>query len=332
VASAVRDRHLAILILQLLCGAAIIAFSSAEFALAQSDPESTGPSAFHFVAVGDMPYRVPADFKRLENLIADVNDDKPAFTVHVGDVKNGFLNCSTNYFLTIRGYFDSFDGPLIYTPGDNDWADCDRALAGGYDTRERLRELRRIFFDVPLSMGGAPIPVRRQSDSANHPDMAENATWSHGGVTFATVHMVGSNNNLVDDRWEFETRNTANIEWIRAAFRIAVEIDSAGIVLMFHADIFSSNAPRQSFKDAKDAIAQGAEMFDRPVLLINGDAHIYGMDNPIRDSRSDGQNRKIKRVIVFGGAKIHAVRVSVDPKSPRLFTVEPLIVKANLAD
>lgn len=48
--------------------------------------------------------------------------------------------------------------------------------------------------------------------------------------------------------------------------------------------------------------------------------------------RSGGENRKITRVIVFGGSKIHAVRVSVDPKSPRLFTVEPLIVKDNLAD
>lgn len=322
-------RRFKILILLLLCGAGVIASSPAGPALAKSDPK---PTVFHFVAFGDMPYRTPADFERLENVIAGVNDDKPAFSVHVGDVKSGFSNCSTDYFLTIRNYFDSFDGPLIYTPGDNDWADCDRVLAGGYDTRERLGELRRIFFDKPLSMGNTPVPVKRQSDTANHPDMAENATWSHGRVTFATVHMVGADNNLDDDREEFDTRNAANIEWIRIAFRTALENDSAGIVLMFHADIFSSHAPRQSFADAKAAIAKGAEMFDRPVLLINGDAHTYGVDNPIRDSRTGGRNRKITRVIVFGNAEMHAIRVFIDPELPRLFMVEPLIIKANLAD
>ena len=327
-----RDRHLVILILQLLCGAAVIVFSPAGLALAQSDPEPADLSVFHFVAFGDMPYRAPADFERLENLIAGVNDDKPAFTVHVGDVKSGLSNCSTDYFLTIRSYFDSFDGPLIYTPGDNDWADCDRVLAGGYDTRERLGELRRIFFNTPLSMGRVPVSVTRQADGANHPDMAENATWLHGGVTFATVHMVGADNNLGDDRKEFDTRNAANIEWIRTTFRTALENDSAGIVLMFHADIFSSHAPRRSFADAKAAIAENAEIFDRPVLLINGDAHTYGTDNPIRDSRTGGRNRKITRVIVFGNARMHAVRVSIDPALPGLFAVEPLIIKANLAN
>jgi hypothetical protein len=106
-------------------------------------------------------------------------------------------------FLTIRGHFDSFDGPLINTPGDNDWADCDSILAGGYDTHERLCDLRRVFFAGTLNMEGAPIPVSRQVDGAGHPEMTEIITWPHGWVTFASVHMITADNNPGNDREEF---------------------------------------------------------------------------------------------------------------------------------
>ena len=55
-----------------------------------------GEAGFNFVVFGDMPYRMPGDLKRLENLIAVVNAEKPAFSVHVGDVKSGLASCSTD--------------------------------------------------------------------------------------------------------------------------------------------------------------------------------------------------------------------------------------------
>ncbi len=309
-----------------------IAFATAVLSYAAADPVSAQSSErepFHFVAFGDMPYRTPGDFARLENLISGVNEDRPPFSVHVGDIKNGILNCSTDYYLAIRKYFDSFDSALVYTPGDNDWADCDRILAGGYDTRERLAELRRVFFAGPFSMGREPMPLIRQADAAGHPDMVENALWNYGGVIFATVHMVGTDNNLGDDREEFEARNAANIAWIETAFRKAIETNNAGVVLMFHADIFSSRAPQESFANAISAIAAGAELFRRPVLLINGDSHSFGIDNPVRHSVTGLKNRKITRVIVFGDDKMHAVQISVNPESPDLFSIKPLIIKNN---
>lgn len=290
-------------IFRLAIAGAGLALTPASFACAQE----AGKAGFDFIVFGDMPYRTPGDFKRLENLIADVNADEPAFSVHVGDVKSGLVNCSTNYFMTIRSYFDSFDGALIYTPGDNGWADCDRMLAGGYDTRERLAELRRIFFSQPHSLGRTPISLTRQAKGDGHPDMPENATWDYGGITFATIHMVGYDNNLADDRKEFETRNAADIAWIEAAFQHAAANSRAGIVLFFHADIFSAGAPKESFAGPIAAITAAAEAFGRPVLLINGDSHIYGIDNPIRRSGTGHRNRKIKRVIVFGNVRMHAV-------------------------
>jgi len=297
-----------------------------------SSAQEAGEADFNFIVFGDMPYRMPGDLKRLENLIALVNAEEPAFSVHVGDVKSGLANCSTDYYLTIRSYFDSFDGALIYTPGDNDWADCDRILAGGYDTRERLAELRRIFFSESSSMGGTPISLTRQAKGDGHPDMPENAIWDYGGITFATIHMVGYDNNLTDDRKEFEARNAADIAWIEETFQHAVENSRAGIVLLFHADIFSTGAPKESFAGPIAAITAAAEAFGRPVLLINGDSHIYGIDNPIRRSDTGRRNRNIKRVIVFGNARMHAVMVTVKPGTPDLFSVNPLIIENNNTD
>ncbi len=48
--------------------------------------------------------------------------------------------------------------PLVYVPGDNEWTDCGRARACGYDPRERLAWLRRRAF-------GAGIAEARESGS-----------------------------------------------------------------------------------------------------------------------------------------------------------------------
>jgi len=271
-----------------------------------------------------MPYSIPADIGPFETLLAGINESEPVFVVHVGDIKNGISQCSDTHYETIRGYFDSVDPPLIYTPGDNDWADCDRFLAGSHDTRERLATLRRVFFPETQSLGRNPLTLLRQADLAAYPDMVENAIWHHGGITFATLHLVGSDNNLFDDPTEFEARNSANLDWIATAFAAASERASIGAVLMFHADIFSRRAPPAAFAGTIAAIAAAAETFDRPVLLVNGDAHVFGIDTPIRRSDTGRANSKITRVIVFGGSEIRAVKVTVDPNSPALFTAGPL--------
>lgn len=306
-----------------------VAFSPVICASPRADGHESGPAAFHFIAFGDMPYHMPGDTARFEELLAGINEARPVFSVHVGDIKSGTSNCSTDRYQIIRTYFDSIDSPLIYTPGDNDWSDCDRIFAGGYDSNERLAELRRIFFPQAQSMGRNPIPLLRQADQGVYPDMVENAIWHHGGITFATVHIVGSDNNLSDDRAEFEARNRANLDWIATAFRMASERGSIGAAILFHADIFSRRAPPAAFADTISAITAGAEAFGRPVLLVNGDAHIFGVDNPIRHNETRRVNRNITRLIVFGGSEIRAVRVSVDPLNPKLFSILPLIINDN---
>ena len=57
-----------------------------------------GERAFSFVALGDMPYSVPNDYARFDRLIAEINRLKPAFSVHVGDIKSGSSACTDEAF------------------------------------------------------------------------------------------------------------------------------------------------------------------------------------------------------------------------------------------
>ena len=82
---------------------------------------------FTFVALGDMPYGKPAKvYAPFKTLIGQVNALKPAFTIHIGDIKSGSTPCSDKMLRDQFDFMNSFENPLVYTPGDNEWTDCHR--------------------------------------------------------------------------------------------------------------------------------------------------------------------------------------------------------------
>lgn len=287
------------------------------------------PEPFHFVAFGDMPYDTPGDYARMRNVVDAINAARPAFAIHVGDLKGGGRSCDEETYERVKPYFDAVDPALVYTPGDNDWADCDRLAAGGYDTRERLAFLRRLFFAEPRSFGIAPIALERQSDADPGNGLPENLVWERDGIVFATVHVVGSDDNLSDDRDEFEARRAANLAWIDDIFARAAALDSPAVVIAYHADMFRPFASWTAFGGIRTAFARAAESFGRPVLLIHGDGHSYTVDKPLGLPGSDRSLPNVTRLEVFGEEQMHAVRIDVDPGAVEVFTVTPLYVEAN---
>lgn len=280
------------------------------------------PKGFQFIALGDMPY-YRGDHKRFKKLIAAINQTKPAFSIHVGDLKSGGSSCDTQIDRA-RPYFDLFENPLVFTPGDNDWTDCHRRAAGGSDPLERLAYVRALFFPGPQSLGKNPMPLIRQSDTTEFGTMVENARWQMGGVTFATVHLVGHDNNIGRDRREFLARDKANVAWIEAAFAQAGEQDSLGLVLALHADMFGLFTDKRGFVNILAAIESGAGEFARPVLLINGDSHVYRVDKPLRGADSGQRIENVTRLQVFGARNVRAVQIAVNPENPALFDIKPL--------
>lgn len=299
-----------------------------------------GDMAFSFVALGDMPYKVPDDIAKFDRLIAAVNGLAPAFTLHVGDIKAGSTPCTDAELQRAFEQIQTFEGAVVYTPGDNEWTDCHRAEAGGFDPRERLAKLREIFFAEPgTSLGRAPIALGSQGRLM--PDYAayiENSRFDRNDVHFISVHVTGSNNGFeardLGAAAEFLARDRANVAWIDAGFARAREADARAVVVFMQAEFDQARLPngampRQSgFTNVLDAIERGAQAFGRPVLVVNGDEHFIEL-KPLRNSRGRPITNVLK-LMVYGENDVHAVRVVVDPDSPGVFGFVPLLVPENL--
>jgi len=299
-----------------------------------------GERAFSFVALGDMPYSLPGDIGKFDRLIAAVNKLKPAFTIHVGDTKSGATPCSDTEFQRILDQLQTFEGPLVYTPGDNEWTDCHRRDAGGFDPRERLAKLRAMFFAQPgRSLGKTPLDIESQAQAMPaHAVYVENARFARNDVQFVSVHVVGSNNGFEAQdpaaAAEFFARDKANVAWIDESFKRAQTASAKAVVIFMQAEFdqarFPNGAmPRQSgFTGVLDAIERGARAFGGPVLVVNGDEHFIEL-KPMRNSRGKVIPNVLK-LMVYGEDDVHALRVIVDPDSPGVFGFVPLIVPENV--
>jgi hypothetical protein len=111
---------------------------------------------FDFALIGDLPYR-PGQGEKFDTMIDELNSEKVALTIHVGDIKSGSSRCDDEVYETEYARFNTFRQPLVYTPGDNEWTDCHRVAAGAYDPLERLAFLRVVFLRT------RPIPRREAS-------------------------------------------------------------------------------------------------------------------------------------------------------------------------
>lgn len=290
---------------------------------------------FAFVAFGDMPYcderamdRCPAEEARLAALMAAINAERPAFSVFLGDTIGGWEHCTDARLLRALGWMALADHPLVYTPGDNEWVDCARPRAGGFDPEERLALLRIRYFPRAESLGRRPMPLRRQGDAQPaHARFVENAAWTHGGVGFVTLHLPGSNNNFpsvpgegpplqlgAHALAEHSARNAANIAWLETAFAEAARTGAPALVVMIQADLFYARRCGRGYaggyRDTIAALDRNARAFARPVLLLNGDGHFFLDDHPIAGLPN------LRRVMVPGERDVRAVRVDVDTAAP----------------
>ena len=291
---------------------------------------------FIFAAMGDTPYNLPGDFERFGRLIERINSARPAFTLHIGDIKPGNTLCSDEHFAKISEMFSTFNAPLIFTPGDNEWTDCHRADNGGFDPIERLAKLREMFFANPAqSLGREKLALHHQGTDSEHKAYIENRRWERAGVVFATLHVVGSNNNLQRDQTavsEYIARNAANLAWMASTFAQATKQNAKGVVLVFQADPGWEHDGREDrragFTETLDALRKHARAFGKPILVIHGDKHLLVIDKPLYQARQLIYN--VTRLMVFGATEVQGVIVNVDPDDADLFSFKTLTVPENI--
>ena len=307
---------------------------------------------------GDLPYS-SAQAAVIPNLIADMNAHKLKFIAFDGDLKAGSNSqCDDNLYNQAYVWFSMFNAPAMFTPGDNDWVDCDRPSNGGYNSRDRLDRERQIFFSSPLSLGQHRIKQDVQTaklclSAANTMvGCVENRRWTLGGVTYATINIQGSCNNLCDtapDPAEYAARNAANIAWVQATFADAKSRGSVGVMLITQADpgFDLSDVTRAPLRDPKTLaetdgnpdgfqdflVAMRSEViaFGKPVAYVHGDSHYFRIDKPLLDA-SGKRIQNFTRVETFGDHQengtndVQWLKVSIVPSSREVFSFQPMTV------
>ena len=284
-----------------------------------------GAPEFEIGLIGDLPYTAEEE-RKTEVLFREMNSERLAFVVHVGDIKSGSAPCTDELFFRERERFESSAHPLFYVPGDNEWTDCART---GYDPLERLERLREIFFEGDESLGEEKIPLTRQGT-----DYPENVRWSYGGVTFVGLNLPGPNNNYEGAPGEYESRNEANLEWLREGFERATADGSSALMVAFQANPGFELPPeeRTGYNDLLAALEEETVAFGRPVVLVHGDTHIQRIDKPMTSSTSGERVENFTRVETFGSPEVGWVRAGVDTSDPEVFTFRPESVKENTTE
>ena len=317
---------------------------------------------------GDLPYSDLQAQVGVPNLIADMNAQKLAFTVHDGDLKAGNGTpgsvtptiCSDALYEQALGFFNSLHAPAVLTPGDNDWTDCDRASNGGFNSLERLDHERKLFFSTPFSLGQKRMLQEVQTTplclGASGPvPCVENRRWSHRGVTYVTLNIQGSCNNLCDtapDPAEFAARNRANIAWMRDAFRDAIGRGSAAVMIIAQADpgfdlsdgtraplrnprtLAETDGQPDGFQEFLIALRDEVTAFRKPVAYVHGDSHYFRIDKPFQDS-AGRRLENFTRVETYGDNQgngnndVNWLKVHVDARSREVFSYQPQVVPGN---
>jgi len=298
-------------------------------------PAPSPPGRFSFAAFGDAPYHSWEEVQ-YHLVLRDLEANDLAFALNVGDIF--WRPCSDELYRRSLGWFNGLRHPVVYTPGDNEWMDCWEPGSGEYRPQERLERIRQIFFADPTrSLGGHPLLLASQAGREPHAAFVENARWSHEGLVFATVHLIGSDNGTIafpgrttDDDEAVKQRTRAATAWLRETFVEADQVGAPAVVIAFHANPGfekpAQDPERVAFEPFLTALEEEAERFSRPILVVHGDGHEYLVDRPLVRRTSGRRLENLTRVQVPGSPEVGWVRVTVTTALPDPFTFEERVV------
>ncbi len=267
------------------------------------------------------------------------------------------MPCVDENYKAIFDVFQTIRHPFVLTPGDNEWTDCVHLQARKVDPLDALAKVRALFYPDGRSLGQRTMPVESQARDPQYAAYRENLRWSLGGLTFATLHIVGSNDNwgrTPEMDAEHRERKAANLAWMRAAFAKAKADNSRGLVLMSQANPGFENywpadarsryfgpfvgrgqappPPASAFDVYVAALQEELESYDKPVAYLHGDTHLFRIDKPLYSKMTNRLFENFTRVETFGWPDTHWVRIGVNPADPQLFTFSPEIVPENIAN
>ncbi|QHE92023.1 hypothetical protein PI93_018515 [Pandoraea fibrosis] len=311
------------------------------------------PPPFDFAVLGNTPFG-NSEVPLARSVLANIGDTQAAFVVHAGNLKDVSESCRDELVTQRLNLLASSPKPLIYVPGANDWADCQRASEGNYNPVERLDFLRDHAFDDDALLGPGPVgfaqfDLTRQSEMARFRQYRENVRWFYQGVVFVGLNLPGNNNNYRSAggrNGEYEDRVIATRVWLQHALVYAQQKDAIGMVIIAQADpefeparsgglggIFSERAGRRGvdgYKDFRTQLQRLANRFKGAILLIDS-GKTMRHTQPLRDAHG-ATIKTFTQLSSYGSPTANRwVRVRVDPRTPQLFRFESVVLPANSA-
>jgi hypothetical protein len=331
-----------------------------------TDTNPNGNSAATPITIavfGDWPYNNLL-LANAPLLIESVNADPAvSLVMHVGDIHSGSMPCTSAGIMPpiatsnpgwndkIYFAFQQFAKPMVYTPGDNEWTDCHKSKqkSAGAPLNE-LAAVRGLFFARPgHTLGLTDKTVLSQAqyfDPAYPADAAyvENVMWMDGKIVFVTLNLPGSNNdslpwtgvfaNPTAQAQEIATRTAADIRWLQSAFELAGDNHARTVVIGTQADMWdpaqiANGEGLDHYTPFVQSLADATVAFGGPVLLLNGDSHLYEADQPLADPNSatglihhTQAVPNLTRITVQGSTNAPAewLRLTIDTRKPQPFS------------
>jgi Calcineurin-like phosphoesterase len=216
-----------------------------------------------FCAIADIPYNSSQTTILREQLLNNVPSDRCGFLIHLGDIRaNNGMNCQRAEYESVASILRTNSPvPVFMLLGDNEWNDClnpDTALGFWDDSF--------LFFHNQWSHS---LSVTYQ------PGRPYNfAIWLEDAIIFG-VRIVGGD---VPDDNERQTRLADQIAWIKETVLDYVDDQNnqgrttGRIVIASHAN---PNSRHATFYDALEDFVENTLLNSHPILLLNGDAHVW---------------------------------------------------------
>ena len=211
--------------------------------------------------------------------------------------------------------------------------------AGG-DPVANLNLIRSTFFAKPGVTLGKRKYVATQSqffDPRHRSDhkFVENVLWQDADVLFIVINLPGGSNNDTDvwygapaasaaQNKEVAERTGADLRWLELGFALAKANNVRGVVVMAQADMWDAEkgaAHQAEYEPFVKTIADRTLALRRPVLMLNGDSHVYRSDNPLAASDALASMHpgydvpNFHRIVVHGSTTpLEWLKLTIDPK------------------
>ena len=252
-----------------------------------TDTDTDVPQPFTFSVMGDIPYG-ESEIAVLDEHVALHNGSSPSqFMVHVGDIKSQSDPCDESVYTGVKAQLDALDVPWFMLVGDNEWNDCP-------DPDEAWGFWEANYGTPPAIEGLVTQDVR-----------PENFAFVREQVLYVGWTMPGGK---VHDEEAWAEFLDQGADWIES--QLAANPDAVAAVLLTHAK------PAASHEPFTDRLVPMAADFNRPMLLIHGDGHVWIMDIPWSDAPN------LVRVQVEPGGDAVPLQVTVDPSAQPIWVLD----------